>query len=57
MSALGAQYLETVSDYIIWYSRERSTVKFRRLYLEKTAEGDQAWSWVELPGLFRVSCG
>src|SRR5207302_1195341 len=43
------QYLETVSDYLVWYAKDKSQVRFRRLYVEKSAQGDPAWSWAELP--------
>ncbi len=49
MMPLGARHLETVSDYILWYARNKDAVKFRRLYRPKRAEGDAAWNWVELP--------
>src|SRR5262245_25536994 len=48
MMPLGAQFLETVSDYIIWYAKDKQQVTFRRLYAPKSAQGDSAWGWVEL---------
>jgi adenine-specific DNA-methyltransferase len=38
--------LATVSDVIIWYARNRSTVKYRQLYLDKTLESDAAGVYV-----------
>src|SRR5439155_4016053 len=37
---LGAKYLENVSDYIIWYARDKTQMKYRQLFLEKQVEGD-----------------
>jgi adenine-specific DNA-methyltransferase len=34
-SGLGSKYLDEVSDYLVWYARDKNTVKYRQLYLEK----------------------
>jgi adenine-specific DNA-methyltransferase len=43
--------ISTVSDFILWYSRNRRRVKFRSLYREKSVElgGTQGYDWVMLP--------
>ena len=47
-----ADLLGTVSDYLLWYSRDRERVKFRRLYQEKNPSigGIKGYDWVEMPG-------
>ena len=46
---LGSDVTESVSDYIIWYSKNRDEVKTRPIFKEKNPEGDSVWSFVELP--------
>jgi adenine-specific DNA-methyltransferase len=46
---LGAYYLDSISDYLIWYSKNKTLLKYRQIFLEKSAEGDPAWGWVILP--------
>jgi adenine-specific DNA-methyltransferase len=43
--------LATTSDYLIWYAKDRSQVKYRRLYQPKLAGGDGTgqYTWLELP--------
>ncbi len=45
---LGSDVAESVSDYILWYAKDREQVKFRPFFREKSIEGDAAWSWLEL---------
>lgn len=42
---LGGEFLEGVFDYIIWYCKDRSTAKFRRLYAPSVVEGDSHWNY------------
>ncbi len=44
---LGATLLENMSDYLLWYSREKERVKYRQLYVEKSCEGDRNYRWYE----------
>jgi adenine-specific DNA-methyltransferase len=37
-----AEYMSGVADYILWYARNSSTMKFRRLYFEKEFGGEGA---------------
>ncbi len=38
--AIGTLVLASVCDYVVWYCRDRSQVKYRQLYSEKTLETD-----------------
>ncbi len=42
---------EAVCDFILWYQRnkESGVRKLRKLFVDKQAEGDAGWRWVELP--------
>jgi adenine-specific DNA-methyltransferase len=44
--------LAGVADFVLWYAKDRSQVKYRQLYLAKGvgAEGAGVYSWIELPG-------
>jgi adenine-specific DNA-methyltransferase len=44
-SGLGASYLKRTNDFIIWYAKDKSSVKFRRLFREETPGG---YNYVEL---------
>ncbi len=45
-----SEYLSAPNDYLIWYARERSKLKYRQLFKEKIAgpEGQSAYNRVEL---------
>ncbi len=45
---LGAKYLESVTDYLLWYARDFESLKFRRLFEPMSVEGDSHWNYVEL---------
>ena len=45
---LGAAYLETTCDFIIWYSKNKGIMKFHQLFKEKEVQGDNHWNMVEL---------
>lgn len=49
MMPLGSDVTESVSDYIIWYCKNRDKIKSRPLFKAKNPEGDSSWAWVELP--------
>ncbi|MBA3403854.1 MAG: site-specific DNA-methyltransferase [Gemmatimonadaceae bacterium] len=42
---LGGQLLEGVFSYVVWYAKNKEKVKFRRLYLQSFAEGDNHWGY------------
>jgi adenine-specific DNA-methyltransferase len=46
---LGAKFLESINDFILWYARNKGTTKYNPLFLEKNVEGDSHWNSVELP--------
>ena len=46
---LGSKLLEQMNDYIIWYSKNKELIKFRKLYLPMNVEGDAHWNFIEDP--------
>ncbi|MCE5230430.1 site-specific DNA-methyltransferase [bacterium] len=46
---LGAKFLESVTDYILWYAKDIEKLKFNPLYEFMSVEGDSHWNYVELP--------
>lgn len=46
---LGENLLEGVCDYLVWYAKDTSKVKFHKLFLKTNAEGDSHWNMYELP--------
>ena len=45
---LGAATLETMNDFIIWYAKDRTSIKYRQLYENYNVEGESRWTMVEL---------
>lgn len=46
----GARELDTVNDYLLWYARNRVSVKYRQLYNERPTQVlITSYPWVELP--------
>lgn len=50
----GSLDLEGVSDYLIWYARDKSKLKYRQLFEEKNVEGDSHWNYADLPDGSRI---
>jgi len=50
-SAPTDRYVPTVSDFILWYGKNRSITKYRQLHREKGVgiEGGSQYTWLELP--------
>jgi len=48
-AGLGTDSIPAVSDYVLWYARERDRVKIRPLYRPKVFTPDDAYSWFEGP--------
>ncbi len=48
-SAPTDKFIPTVSDFIIWYGKDRNKTKYHPLYLEKIPGETQGYVWVELP--------
>ena len=46
---LGAKFLESMTDYILWYGKNHQQTKFRQLYEYQSIQGDSHWNWLELP--------
>lgn len=49
--SLGTEVLPAVTDYLVWYAKDRQKVKYRQLYLSKpmAAGNVGAYNWLELP--------
>ena len=52
-SPLGADFLPSNSDYILWYARSKDEAKWRKVYLGKGTGEGTLFNYVELPGLRR----
>ncbi|MCP4231224.1 MAG: site-specific DNA-methyltransferase [bacterium] len=46
---LGATYIPGILDYIIWYGKEKKSLKFRRLFKERDLREETRYSYIELP--------
>ncbi|OCN03004.1 DNA methylase [Clostridium sp. W14A] len=46
---LGAATLETMNDYLIWYAKDKNSVKYNQLYENYDVQGASRWTMVELP--------
>ena len=44
MMPLGSDVAEGVSDYIVWYAKQRGAIKSRPLFYEKEVDGSSVWS-------------
>ncbi|MBR8839751.1 MAG: site-specific DNA-methyltransferase [Stigonema ocellatum SAG 48.90 = DSM 106950] len=49
LSPLGTGGMANVSDYILWYAKQRDQVKFRSLYERKEKGEASRYDWIELP--------
>lgn len=46
---LGAKYLDGMFDYLLWYTKDYTLLKYRSLYSIQDIKGDFHWKWYELP--------
>lgn len=46
---LGAKYLEEICDYIIFYAKNKETLKYYQLFEDMNVEGDSHWNYYENP--------
>lgn len=46
---LGASFLESMHDFIVWYSKDKTKAKYHQLYDKQDVQGDMHWGWIELP--------
>lgn len=44
---LGAKYMDSMSDYLIWYAKNLGEMKYRQLFAEQNIEGEFHWKWYE----------
>ena len=47
-AGLAMDFMSAVSDYIIWYAKDKTKYKFKRLFVPKELEGDNAYTRLEL---------
>lgn len=50
-SGTGAELLDLIADYVLWYAKDKQKIKFRRLYLDKElgGAGGDSYKLVETP--------
>ena len=46
---MGTTLLEQMDDFLLWYARDKSRVKYRQLFVEKDVTGDFNWRFYETP--------
>lgn len=47
--SLGTDVLASVCDFLLWYAKDKTRVKFKQVYAPKTnAEGEGAYTWLDL---------
>jgi len=44
---LGSSGLAGISDYVLWYAKDRNLVKYRELYVDKPVGEGTGYTWVE----------
>ena len=54
MTPLESGHLETVFDYLVWYAKDKKSVKYRNLYREKQLDGNGEFKFVTTRPGFRV---
>jgi adenine-specific DNA-methyltransferase len=47
--SLGAQHLDSMFDYILFYAKDKEQVKYRPLFRFMDVEGDGHWNYIEVP--------
>jgi len=45
---LGSSGLAGISDYLVWYAKDRTKIKYRQLYVDKPIGAGTGYTWVEL---------
>ena len=51
---MNPKYLEQMCDFALWYSKDKSKVKYRKLYINKNIQGNSLWKYIGFPnGNFR----
>jgi adenine-specific DNA-methyltransferase len=54
-SPLGVRYLGRVNDFLIWFAKDKSRVRYQQLYTEKSADTNSEFDKVELADGTRIS--
>lgn len=44
----GAKLLERMNDFLVFYAKDKSKLKFHTLFAEQNIEGIPNWTWIEL---------
>jgi adenine-specific DNA-methyltransferase len=47
LSPLGTGGMANVTDYVVWYAKNKSVAKFRPIFLEKKPGSETRYNWVE----------
>ncbi len=50
---LGSSGLASISDFIIWYTKDKENIKYRELFEEKPIGENTGYTWVEFPNGMR----
>ena len=51
---MNPKHLEQMCDFALWYSKNKTKVRYRKLYLNKDVQGDSLWKYIGFPdGSFR----
>jgi adenine-specific DNA-methyltransferase len=58
-SSASSELLSGVSDYLLWYGKQATQIKYRQLYFEKEAGGfgGSQYTWIEQPDGTRQNVG
>ena len=43
---MNSKYLEQMCDFSIWYAKDKSQLKYNKLFVEKNVEGDTVWKYI-----------
>lgn len=46
---MGTTLLEQMNDFLLWYAKDKSNVRYHTLFKPKITEGDANWRFYELP--------
>jgi adenine-specific DNA-methyltransferase len=52
--SLGSELLDSMCDYVLFYAKNRASIKFRTLYSMMDVEGDSHWNYIELANGERI---
>ena len=44
---LGAKFIDSMNDYILWYAKDKNKAKYRSLFKPYDPEGKSRWTWYE----------